>query len=70
LIISIEILTYYSDLGSQNRLQSLPEETRIEEIRQLGEIVLPDTADTGQANIRLQINNSVQEFEALRAAIM
>jgi hypothetical protein len=47
----------------------LPEENRIEEIKQLGEKVIPDTAEHGQANIRLQINNSQHEFEALRSSI-
>ena len=54
---------------NQNLLLTLPEETRIDEIRSLGEKVLPETAAEGQGNIRLQINNSLQEFDALRHSL-
>ena len=50
----------------QNLLQSIPEdESRIHQIRSLGEKVIPGTLESGQVNIRNQIDSSQQEWEGL-----
>ena len=45
------------------------EQSRVDQIRTLGEATIPDTSDEGQANIRSQIDISQQEWEGLLAAI-
>ena len=54
----------------KNLQQSLPEEEpRVEQIRGLGEKVIPGTLESGQVNIRSQIDSSQQEWEGLVSAI-
>ncbi|XP_046474495.1 muscle-specific protein 300 kDa isoform X6 [Neodiprion pinetum] len=54
----------------QNLLQSLPEdEPRVQQIRALGEKVIPGTLESGQVNIRSQIDSSQQEWEGLVSAV-
>lgn len=54
----------------QNLLQSLPEdEPRVHQIRSLGEKVIPGTLESGQVNIRSQIDSSQQEWEGLVSAV-
>jgi len=64
-------LTLQSNLHKlQNLLETLPEEGyRIEEIRNLGKKVLPDTGDTGRGNIQKQIDTSQQEWEGIQATV-
>nr|CAD7429520.1 unnamed protein product [Timema monikensis] len=51
------------------QLSSPEEESRIQQIRSLGEKVIPGTVDSGQINIRSQIDSSQQEWEGLLSAI-
>ncbi|KAF3420921.1 hypothetical protein E2986_09204 [Frieseomelitta varia] len=54
----------------RNLLQSLPEDKpRVQQIRILGEKVIPGTLESGQVNIRSQIDSSQQEWEGLVAAV-
>lgn len=54
----------------QNLQLSLPEEeNRVKGIRVLGEKVLPGTVDSGQVNIRAQIDSSQQDWEGLLSAV-
>nr|XP_050869210.1 muscle-specific protein 300 kDa [Vespula vulgaris] len=54
----------------QNLLHTLPEEEpRVQQIRILGEKVIPGTLETGQVNIRSQIDSSQQEWEGLISAV-
>ncbi|XP_032455805.1 nesprin-1 isoform X11 [Nasonia vitripennis] len=54
----------------QNLLQSLPEdEPRVYQIRSLGEKVIPGTLESGQVNIRSQMDSSQQEWEGLVSAV-
>ena len=54
----------------KNLLQSLPEEeSRVQKVRTLGELVIPGTLESGQANIRLQMDSSQQEWEASLSTI-
>ncbi|XP_043492348.1 nesprin-1 [Polistes fuscatus] len=54
----------------QNLLHTLPEEQpRVQQIRVLGEKVIPGTLETGQINIRSQIDSSQQEWEGLISAV-
>lgn len=49
---------------------SFPEEEyRIEEIRTVAEKVIPGTIESGQSNIRSQVDCSQQEWEALQSAV-
>lgn len=57
-----------------NRLKNLQtnlddEKTRIEQIRKLGEKVIPGTIDSGKVNIQSQIDSSQQEWEGLLSLI-
>jgi nesprin-1 len=45
------------------------EEPRIHQIRSLGEKVIPGTVESGQVNIRAQIDSSQQEWEGLISAV-
>ncbi|XP_058454305.1 muscle-specific protein 300 kDa isoform X8 [Malaya genurostris] len=47
----------------------LAETNRIEQIRDLGQLTMPDTSNDGQANIRTQIDLSQQEWEGLLVEI-
>ncbi|XP_043257160.1 nesprin-1 isoform X11 [Colletes gigas] len=54
----------------RNLLQSLPEDKpRVQQIRTLGEKVIPGTLESGQINIRSQIDSSQQEWESLVTAV-
>ncbi|XP_008555407.1 muscle-specific protein 300 kDa isoform X6 [Microplitis demolitor] len=54
----------------KNLLHTLPEDQpRIQQIRVLGEKVIPGTLESGQVNIRSQIDSSQQEWEGLVSAI-
>lgn len=54
----------------RNLLQSLPEDKpRVQQIRILGEKVIPGTLESGQINIRSQIDSSQQEWESLVTAV-
>ncbi|XP_071454288.1 muscle-specific protein 300 kDa-like [Hetaerina americana] len=54
----------------KNLHASLPEEEhRIHQIRTLGEKVIPGTVESGQVNIRSQIDSSQQEWEGLTSAV-
>ncbi|KAK2588097.1 hypothetical protein KPH14_004158 [Odynerus spinipes] len=54
----------------QNLLHTLPEEEpRVQQIRSLGEKVIPGTLESGQVNIRSQIDSSQQEWEGLISAV-
>lgn len=66
-----ERINLHANLEKLKNLQlSLPEEAyRVEEIRSLGEKVIPGTIETSQENIRTQIDSSQQEWEALLSAV-
>lgn len=54
----------------QNLKQKLPEEKyRIDEVRDLGEKVLPGTSDDGKSNITKQIDTSQQDWEILLTTV-
>lgn len=53
----------------QNSLKEDDEITRIEQIRKLGEKVIPGTIESGQVNIQSQIDCSQQEWEGLLSLI-
>lgn len=64
------ILVMKHTLSLQNLQLSLPEEeNRVKGIRVLGEKVLPGTVDSGQVNIRAQIDSSQQDWEGLLSAV-
>lgn len=64
------ILVMKHILSLQNLQLSLPEEeNRVKGIRVLGEKVLPGTVDSGQVNIRAQIDSSQQDWEGLLSAV-
>lgn len=51
-------------------LASLPEEeSRIQQIRALAEKVIPGTVESGQVNVRAQVDSSQQEWEGLLSAL-
>lgn len=57
-----------------NRLKNLQgnlndEKTRIEQIRKLGEKVIPGTVDSGKVNVQAQIDSSQQEWEGLLSLV-
>ena len=50
--------------------EKLPEEKfRIDEIRNLGEKVLPGTSDEGKTNITKQLDTSQQDWEILSTSV-
>lgn len=53
----------------QNSLREDDEISRIEQIRKLGEKVIPGTVESGQVNIQSQIDCSQQEWEGLLSLI-
>ncbi|XP_068085330.1 muscle-specific protein 300 kDa [Anabrus simplex] len=67
----LERISLHTNLERLKNLQmSLPEEQpRIELIRSLGEKVIPGTIESGQVNIRSQIDSSQQEWEGLVSAV-
>ena len=67
----IERVSLHTNLDRlRNLLQTLPEEEpRIRQIRNLGEKVIPGTLESGQVNIRSQIDSSQQEWESLVSAV-
>lgn len=66
-----ERINLHANLEKLKNLQlSLPEEAyRVEEIRSLGEKVIPGTIESNQENIRTQIDSSQQEWEGLLSTI-
>ncbi|KDR11756.1 Nesprin-1 [Zootermopsis nevadensis] len=69
--VDLERISLHTNLERLKNLQlSLPEEEpRICQIRSLGEKVLPGTVESGQVNIRAQIDSSQQEWEGLISAV-
>lgn len=69
--IELERVSLHTNLNRLNNLlRSLPEDaSRIQEIKSLGEKVIPGTLESGQVNIRSQIDTSQQEWEGLISAI-
>lgn len=67
----IERVSLHTNLDRlRNLLQTLPEEEpRIRQIRNLGEKVIPGTLESGQVNIRSQIDSSQQEWQSLVSAV-
>ncbi|XP_076280585.1 muscle-specific protein 300 kDa [Lasioglossum baleicum] len=67
----LERVSLHSNLDRlKNLLQSLPEDKpRVQQIRTLGEKVIPGTLESGQINIRSQIDSSQQEWESLVTAV-
>lgn len=66
-----EHITLRANLEKLKNLQkSLPdEEPRITQVRGLGEKVLPGTVESGQVNIRAQIDATHQDWQALISAV-
>ena len=66
-----EHITLRANLDKLKNLQkSLPdEEPRITQVRALGEKVLPGTVESGQVNIRSQIDATHQDWQALISAV-
>ncbi|XP_012271233.1 nesprin-1 isoform X8 [Orussus abietinus] len=69
--VELERVSLHTNLDRlQNLLQSLPDdEPRVQQIRILGEKVLPGTLESGQVNIRSQMDSSQQEWEGLVSAV-
>ncbi|XP_029680499.1 nesprin-1 isoform X2 [Formica exsecta] len=69
--VELERVSLHTNLDRlKNLLYSLPEdEPRIQQIRSLGEKVIPGTLESGQINIRSQIDSSQQEWEGLISAV-
>ncbi|GLH12194.1 Uncharacterized protein GBIM_16929 [Gryllus bimaculatus] len=67
----LERISLHTNLERLKNLQlSLPEEeNRFKQIRALGEKVIPGTIESGQVNIRSQIDSSQQEWEGLLSAV-
>ncbi|XP_078048160.1 muscle-specific protein 300 kDa isoform X4 [Augochlora pura] len=67
----LERVSLHSNLDRLKNLQQcLPEdEPRVRQIRTLGEKVIPGTLESGQINIRSQIDTSQQEWESLVTAV-
>lgn len=69
--VELERVSLHTNLDRlTNLLHSLPEdESRVQQIRSLGEKVIPGTLESGQVNIRSQIDSSQQEWEGLLSAV-
>ncbi|EZA53954.1 Nesprin-1 [Ooceraea biroi] len=69
--VELERVSLHTNLDRlKNLLHSLPEdEPRVQQIRSLGEKVIPGTLESGQINIRSQIDSSQQEWEGLISAV-
>ncbi|XP_062549338.1 muscle-specific protein 300 kDa isoform X2 [Armigeres subalbatus] len=67
----LDQVSLHTNLGRLHELKMsiISESNRIEQIRTLGELTIPDTSDEGKANIRLQIDISQQEWEGVLVAI-
>nr|XP_033322974.1 nesprin-1 [Megalopta genalis] len=67
----LERVSLHSNLDRlKNLMQCLPEdEPRVRQIRALGEKVIPGTLESGQINVRSQIDTSQQEWESLVTAV-
>lgn len=67
----VERVSLHTNLDRlQNLLQSLPEEEpRVRQIRSLGDKVIPGTLESGQVNIRSQMDSSQQEWEGLVSTV-
>ena len=69
--VRLERITLHANVERLKNLQlGLPEEeSRIAQIRILGEKVVPGTSEVGQNNIRSQIDYSQQEWESLNSTL-
>lgn len=69
--VELERVSLHTNLDRlKNLLHSLPEDqSRVQQIRSLGEKVIPGTLESGQVNIRSQIDSSQQEWEGLISAV-
>ncbi|KAL0110413.1 hypothetical protein PUN28_013801 [Cardiocondyla obscurior] len=69
--VELERVSLHTNLDRlMNLMHSLPEdESRVQQIRALGEKVIPGTLESGQVNIRSQIDSSQQEWEGLISAV-
>lgn len=69
--VELERVSLHTNLDRlRNLLHGLPEdEPRVQQIRSLGEKVIPGTLESGQINIRAQIDASQQEWEGLISAV-
>ena len=69
--VRLERITLHANVERLKNLQlALPEEeSRITQIRILGEKVIPGTSELGQSNIRSQIDCSQQEWESLNSTL-
>lgn len=67
----LERVSLQTNLDRLKNLQkSLPDdEPRIEQIRKLGELVIPGTLESGQVNIRSQVDSSQQEWESTISSV-
>ena len=68
---SLERLSLHANLERLKSLQiSLPEEqNKIDNLRSCGNKVIPGTQESGQVNIRSQLDNTTQEWQGLIAAV-
>ena len=68
---SLERLSLHANLERLKSLQiSLPEEQpKIDNLRACGQKVIPGTHESGQVNIRSQIDNSTQEWQGLLSSV-
>ncbi|XP_018395829.1 PREDICTED: nesprin-1 isoform X2 [Cyphomyrmex costatus] len=69
--VELERVSLHTNLDRlKNLLHCLPEdESRVQQIKSLGEKVIPGTLESGQVNIRSQIDSSQQEWEGLISAV-
>merc|ERR1711884_431394 len=68
---SLERLSLHANLERLKSLQiSLPEEqNKIDNLRSCGNKVIPGTQESGQVNIRRQLDNTTQEWQCLIATV-
>ncbi|XP_055711373.1 muscle-specific protein 300 kDa isoform X7 [Phlebotomus papatasi] len=69
--LDVDRVSLASNLDRLKKVQQeyTDETSRINEIRSLGERVLPGTAEEGQVNVKTQVDNSQQEWEALVSSV-
>ncbi|KAL5279677.1 hypothetical protein ACFFRR_003964 [Megaselia abdita] len=69
--LDLDQVSLHTNLGRLKNLQtSMADEfPRVDQVRSLGEKVIPGTIENGQINIRSQIDNTQQEWEGLLSAI-
>ncbi|XP_065079035.1 muscle-specific protein 300 kDa-like [Ochlerotatus camptorhynchus] len=67
----LDQVSLLTNLDRLNELKKsiISENNRIEQIRTIGEMTIPDTSDDGKTNIRSQIDISQQDWEGLLVAI-